>query len=419
LKKLTGLSNFFSKILNFIVRKKIVFLVVDGLADLPINGKTPLKEAKKPNLDWFAKNGITGEMLLIKKSLWKKLISASISHVANISLLGYSPEKYKLKRGTLEAIGADLPYKEGELAVRCNFATVDKDLRVIDRRAGRNFFGLNEIVQYINENVDISVPFLLKRTYGHRAVLWIKKKLSDEITTNDPFVTGEKVKKIQALKKEAQITAKIVQDFVDKVHSLIEYHPANVKRIKRKIPPANFILVREAGNSLLALPNFCRKYKVKAVCIAENGAMKATCMLAGFDAITVPEFELNGKIDMKKTLDFIFNAIENSLPEYDFIYAHIKSADEASHDGDFKRKVKAIEAIDKKLKNFRNFDGILVVTCDHITSTEQKKHAFGPVPVLVYGLGKDKVKNFDEFSVKKGKLGLIDGKKLMKYIFAI
>jgi 2,3-bisphosphoglycerate-independent phosphoglycerate mutase len=398
--------------------RKIIFLVIDGLADLPIKGKTPLKEAKKPNLDWFAENGITGEINPIKKSLWKKLNPASISHIANIGLLGYDVEKYKLKRGTLEAIGADLPIKEGELAVRCNFATVDKDLRIIDRRAGRNVLGLNEIVQYVNANLDIGVPFLLKRTYGHRAVLWIKKKLSDEVTSNDPFSLNEKARKILALKKEAEISAKILQDFVDKFYALSEYHQANAKRIKKKIPLANFILIREAGNSIFALPNFYRKYKVKAVCIAENGAMKATCMLAGFNAITVPEFvDEKGKIDMKKTLDFIFNSIENSIPEYDFIYAHIKSADEASHDGDFKRKVKAIEAIDKKLKNFESFDGILVVTCDHITSTEQKKHVFGPVPVLVYGLGKDKVKKFDEFSVKKGKLGLITGKKLMNFIF--
>jgi 2,3-bisphosphoglycerate-independent phosphoglycerate mutase len=402
---------------KFIVRKKIVFIVVDGLADLPIDGKTPLVQAAKPNLDWFASNGMTGEINLFKKSFWSKIASRSISHLANISLLGYSPEKYNLQRGMLEAVGADLPIKNGELAIRCNFATVDEDLKVIDRRAGRNVLGLNEIVQYINENVDIGVEFLLKRTYGHRAVLWIKEKMSDQISSNDPFTEGEKVKKILPLKKEAQATAKIVQDFVDKAHSLIEFHQANAERIRKKISPANYILVREAGNNLIALPNFCRRYRIKAVCVAENGAMKATCMLAGFNAVTVPEFEKDGKIDVKKTLNFIFENVENLIPEYDFVYAHIKPADEASHDGDFKRKVRVIEAIDKRLEAFRGFDGILVVTCDHITSTQQRKHVYGPVPVLVYGLGKDKVKTFDEFAVKKGKLKMLTGKKLMNFIF--
>ena len=120
------------------MRKKIVFIVIDGLADLPINGKTPLMQATKPNLDWLASNGMTGEINLFKKSFWSKIASRSISHLANISLLGYSPEKYNLQRGVLEAVGADLPIKNGELAIRCNFATVDEELRVIDRRAGRN-----------------------------------------------------------------------------------------------------------------------------------------------------------------------------------------------------------------------------------------------------------------------------------------
>jgi 2,3-bisphosphoglycerate-independent phosphoglycerate mutase len=65
---------------------------------------------------------------------------------------------------------------------------------------------------------------------------------------------------------------------------------------------------------------------------------------------------------------------------------------------------------------FRNFNGILIVTCDHITSCEKKAHVHGPVPILIYGKGKDKVKSFDEFSVKKGKLGLMTGKKLWRYV---
>ena len=89
----------------------------------------------------------------------------------------------------------------------------------------------------------------------------------------------------------------------------------------------------------------------QAVCIAENGVIKATCMLAGFSAITVPE------LTAEATLDFIFDNIESALTEYDFVYAHIKGADEAAHDGDFERKRRVIEEIDKKLESFKNFDG--------------------------------------------------------------
>ncbi len=394
------------------LKRKVVMIVADGLADLPIDGATPLSEAKKPNLDYLAKNGACGELILVPKTLgvW--------SHIANTALLGYNPEKLYLKRGTLEAVGADIPYKEGHLALRCNFATVDKTLTVLDRRVGRNSLGLDELARYINEHVDIGVPFLLRRTYGHRAALVIKMNLSDQITSNDPQKTGETIKRISGLNSEAMFAAKIVQDFVDKSHNIMQYHETNAKRISKNIPVANYILVRDAGNRLQDLmPHFTVKHNIsKAVCIAENGVMKATCMLAGFNAITIPEILKDGKIDFEGTLDFIFDNIDNSLAEYDVIYAHIKGTDEPAHDGDFDRKRKIIEAVDRRLEQFRDFDGILIVTADHITSTEQKAHAHGPVPVLIYGKAKDKVETFDEFAVKNGKLNKMSGLQLWKYV---
>jgi 2,3-bisphosphoglycerate-independent phosphoglycerate mutase len=392
------------------VKKKIVFLVIDGLADTPINNKTPLSEARKPNLDYFAKNGLLGQIIPVKKSYWNELTRTSVSHVANISLLGFNPYKLELKRGPLEAVGANIPYTEGHLAIRCNFVTVDKDLTVLDRHVGRNFSGLDEIARTINEQVSIGVPFVFMRTYGHRAVLIIKEKLSDRITDSDPYYEGEKVRTIEPLVPEAKRSAELVQKFLDKARELIEFHPANEKRIKDGIPPANCLITREAGNKLPSLPNFSKRYKVRAVCIAENGVMKATCLLAGFNAITVPELKF------QPSLKFIFDSIDAALAEYDFVYAHIKGPDEPAHDGDFHKKREMIEEIDRKLERFKNFKGILVVTCDHITSCKTRKHEFGPVPVLVYGLGKGKSKAFNEMEAEKGKLGLITGKKLMDLI---
>lgn len=387
------------------MKKPVVFIVIDGLADLPMDGKTPLKEAKTPNLDWFAEHGMSGELNLTPKNLevW--------SQIANVSLLGFDPKKFYIKRGPLEAVGADLPYKEGHLALRCNFATVDKNLVVTDRRGGRSRFGLDEIARYINKNVKIGAGFVLMRTYGHRAVLVIKEKLSDQISINDPYKTGEKVKPIEPLKEEAKRSAELVQDFINKARDVMEYHPLNAQRIDKGLPPANYLLIRDAGNRLMTLPNFPKKHGVKAVCISENGVMKATCMLAGFRAITVPE------LDTESALDFIFDNMENALTEYNFVYAHMKGVDEAAHDGDFQKKVKEIERIDEKIEAFKSFKGILVVTCDHITSCKLKSHVHGPVPILVFGKGADKVKTFDEFAVKGGKLKNYNGRKLWKLVF--
>lgn len=389
--------------------KKVVFLLFDGLADLPVNGTTPLKEAKKPNLDYLAKNGLTGELTVLPNSYWKGKPLGS--HQLSISLLGFNPKKYLLQRGPLEAVGTGIPYQEGHLAVRCNLATVDSSLKVLDRRAGRSTYGLDEIVQYINEHVDIGVPFTFLRVYGHRCVLILRKKLDDRITTNDPF-EAERVRPIEALSNEAEESAQLVQKFVDKFYDLAQYHPKNYERKRKGLLPANYLLVRQAGNKLLDLPNFPKKWKLgKAVCLAENGAVKATCMLADFNSVTIPE------LPFRESLEFVFDNIEELLIDYQLVYVHIKWTDPPGHDGDFKEKVRVIEAIDKKLETFKKFDGILVITTDHITSTKFKVHMPGKVPLLIYGKGKDRVKTFDEFSVKKGKLKNYVPLKMWKYIF--
>jgi 2,3-bisphosphoglycerate-independent phosphoglycerate mutase len=393
-------------------KKKVVFIVVDGLADALKDGKTPLSEAKKPTIDWLAENGSVGEAMLITKTLWKEIDARGVSQYGNTSLLGLNPAKYPLDRGPLEAVGVKIPFKDGHLAVRCNFATVDRNMRITDRRAGRSTYGLDMIGRRINKSVKLDERFVFMRTYGHRAVLVIKKKLSPEIEGNDTPV-GQRVGRVTALVPEAEESARLVQDFIDKARNVIHFHTKNSERIDKGLPPANYLLVRQPGNSIPKFPNFPKKWKLnKALCISENGVMKATCMLAGFNSINVPEFS-----DHTEWLDFIFDNVETALSEYDFVYIHIKGADQAAHDKDPKRKREVIEDIDRHLEPYRNFDGVIVITCDHITSSLSGDHEYGPVPVLLYGRGKDSVKTFDEQIAKKGALGRMTGRELLKHVF--
>lgn len=314
------------------MKKKVIFLLFDGLADLPINGATPLKEAKKPNLDYLTKNGLTGELTVLPNSFWK---TPQGSHYATIALLGYNPKKYPIQRGPLEAVGSGIPYQEGQLAMRCNLATVDENLKIVDRRAGRSVHGIDEIIRYANTHIDIGVPFTFMRTYGHRCVLILRKQLSEEITGNDSYKVGEKVKPIESLSSEAEETAQLVQKFIDKFYDLAQYHPKNYERKKKGILPANYLLVRQIGNKILDLPDFPKKWKVeRAACLAENGAVKGVCMLADFNSVTIPE------LPFRESIEFIFDNIEELLTEYPLVFVHIKWTDEPGHDGNFKRRRK-------------------------------------------------------------------------------
>ncbi len=388
-------------------RKKIVLLLIDGLADEVVNKKTPLREAYKPNFDFLAANGLTGQLNLIPKT------QPPETHIAVASLLGCSPSRYYLKRGPIEAVGAGIPLEGDFLALRANFATIDESGKVIDRRAGKDAYGLSEIARSINKEVDIGIKFIFLRSSAHRAVLVLKEKLSDKIEGNDPLKIGKLPKEIKPLEKTplASLTARILQNFVEKSHEIMQYHQVNYERISKGLLPVNYILLRGAGNKLPRLPNFVKKWKIgKSIFVGEVGAAKGIAMLSGFDSLV---YMSRGSRD----INYVFERISDLLPEYDFIFAYIKSVDEASHEGNFEKKKKLIEEIDSRLEDFKNFDGILIITSDHITSSKKREHLHGPVPLLVYGLKKkDKVKSFDEMAVRKGKLKNFTPSKLWRLV---
>jgi len=379
--------------------ENIFFILVDGLSDLP-NKRTPLSEATKSEINSIVRKSLVAKFLPLSKEEWPKSGYASVSQYANLSILGNDVKRIYIKRGPVETIGSDLEYKEGWLAIRVDFGTVDENLVVIDRRAGREIFGIDVIVEDVNK-MNFEVPFILKRTYGHRGVLIFKEKLSDKITDGDPLEINKKVCIVQPKEKStiAIKTSKIVQKFLEKTHFLMKNHKINKERKRRGMLEVNYLLTREAGNRLPKVKNFFKMFNFEnGVAIAENGVMKGTCKLAGFDCINVDE------MDYENQMDFIFKKILEVRKKYQFIYAHIKGADEAAHDKNFEKKVKVIETLDKYigflLNNIDFKKSILIITSDHITDCSTGKHEFGYVPILIYGNG-IKGNNRKDFSEKE------------------
>jgi 2,3-bisphosphoglycerate-independent phosphoglycerate mutase len=112
---------------------KLIYVAIDGMGDIPskrLDNKTPLEAAETPNMNALAQNGKTGLMYTVGKGI------APESDVAVISLLGYDPLKYSTGRGVIEAVGAGMDMKDGDVALRCNFATLGEGISLLDRRAG-------------------------------------------------------------------------------------------------------------------------------------------------------------------------------------------------------------------------------------------------------------------------------------------
>ena len=383
--------------------EKIIFIVIDGLGDKPIaelGNKTPLEAAKTPNLDWLAENGICG-LLQPFKFAQQEYPTSETTHLA---LFGYDPKIYFLGRGVYEAAGVGLDLEEGDVALRGNFATLDKDLRVIDRRAGR-IKKTQPLIAALRGITINGVKFLVKKSFGHRLVIVLRNEsLSAKISDSDPKKEGLKIKNVLPLDKtpEARLTAEVLNKFLYKAHQILK------KRSRR----ANGILARGAGQ-FKETPSFKEKYGLKSACITGGGLYEGIGKILGMEIIKVKGVTGFPTTNLKAQ----FLAAKKVLGKYDFLFLHIKAADNLAEDGDFLGKKEFIERIDKNLKPLLGLkNALIVVTSDHSTCCALKRHCEEPPPFLIYGRGSDNVKMFSEKACQKGKLGLIKQLDLMSNI---
>ncbi len=398
---------------------KIALIIIDGLGDKPIkefDDQTPLESAKTPNLDYLASNGALG---LIEPYIRKTIPTSEESH---FSLFGYNPETYHIKRGIFTAQGLGINLEKGDVALRGHFATVGDNLQMIDRRAGR-IDKTQVLVKSLNGMVIDNVKFLLKNIGGYRVGVVLRgKNLSANISDADPFYLNlkTKVEKVVALDKNPKsiFTAKVLNEFLEKSHDILKNHSLNKRREEKGLLPANYVLVRGAS-SLHKIPSFKNKYNLNAACIAGKFLYQQIGKLLGMDLIKVKGADgtintnLRGKI----------KAVKECLKKYDFVFLHIKACDSLAEDGDCFAKKKFIEKIDKNIKSLLDLkDTAIIITCDHSTCCQLKRHCKELIPVLICELPV-KLKNpeikFSEKNCLKGDLGRFEQISLMSRILKL
>ena len=403
--------------------KKIILIICDGMGDLPIadfGNKTPLEAANTPNMDYLAKNGTNGIMYVLGKGVRPN------SDEAHLTIFGYNLETDYPGRGPIEAAGVGMELEDGDIAIRANLATVDDELRVLDRRAGR----IEDCPPLVSEldGMEIDgVKFLVKPGTAHRVALIMRGKgLSDRITNSDVhYVTEDKViedwegLKVNIVKPmdnslEAKYTAEVLEKFLKEANKILEKNPLNKQRTESGLLKGNYLLTRGPGY-YKKLVVFKEKYNLNACCIAGAGLYKGLGLMAGMKLINVP-----GATGMPNTnVRAKIEAAMEQVKTYDFIFIHIKATDIFGENGDAVGKRDFIEKIDLALAGIEKVDAKIVITADHSTPCSHKDHSTDPVPFLVYGsdLESDKVEHFGETECAKiGGGGEIMGKDFMDMI---
>ncbi len=410
----------------------MIYVLLDGVGDLPhpdLDGKTPLEAANTPTLDKIASNGAIGEVISVGKGI------APESDIAVFNMLGYKFNHTEyVGRGVIEAIGIGIDFKDGDLALRGNFSTLNEEGIIIDRRAGRHIEKEDTcgIAKEIEENIKISHPdtsVVVSPTIGHRVTVRIRvksQKLSARITNTDPaysniggmgvakavgdFLKIEKCLPLEGT-EDSKFTANLVNEFSEQVMDIMKESKINKKRQEQNKKQLSCILLRDAGNKYPDVIPINEKYAMKFSCIVDMPVE-----LGISEVLKMKAYEAGGLTDYEEKARVAANAMKTQ----NAIYVHLKGPDEFGHDGDAVGKTKNIEEIDQRffktlIENIDASKVAIIISADHSTPCINKGHSDDPVPVLVSGdfIKNDGTTRMTEEQAKKGSIGLLQGAEVV------
>ncbi|MBW3622668.1 MAG: 2,3-bisphosphoglycerate-independent phosphoglycerate mutase [Armatimonadetes bacterium] len=389
---------------------KGLLLIGDGMGDRAVpalGGKTPLEAANTPIMDRCAAEGESGHMDPIAPGI------RAGSDTAHLAMLGYDPYQVYPGRGPFECFGIGMEVQPGDLAFRFNFATVDENFTVLDRRAGRITKGTDRLAAAIDGMQVQDVLILAKESVAHRGGMVMRGPgLHTKISEADPHAEGLKVLEVQALSPEAEKTALVCNEVIRRSYDILNDHPINRERVAQSLPPANILLPRGAGFA----PNlglFSDRYGITGACIVEVGLVKGIGRYIGMDVIDVIGSTANVETDTVA----IGNAVIEALGRHPFVLCNVKGPDVAGHDCNPQGKIRIIEKIDAMLGQI--LDGVenltVAVTGDHCTPVTFGDHTGEPVPILFHGptVRPDGVQSFGERAATLGSVHRIQGKDVM------
>ena len=411
---------------------KIIYVLLDGVGDLPhpdLAGKTPLEAATTKNMDMLAKNGIMGQVISVGKGI------APESDIAVFNMLGYKFQHSDYAgRGVIEAIGIGIDFKDGDLALRGNFATLDDEGKIIDRRAGRRIE--REDVEKISKEIEKEIKFsnpnttvVVAPTVGHRVTIRLRdsKPLSSEISNTDPayarvdgmgiakavsdFMKIEKCIPLEQSENAAN-AANLVNEFTKQSLEIMKKSDVNKQRSQKNKKLLNSILLRDAGNKYPNVKPINDLHSMNFSCIVD---MPVEIGISNI--LKMKAFNAGGLTDYEEKARVAAQAMKTE----NAIYVHLKGPDEFGHDGDAIGKMKNIEEIDERffgtLLDHVDVSKIaIMISADHSTPSIHKGHSDDPVPLLISGnmITNDDTQRFTETEAKKGAIGLIDGVQVVK-----
>ncbi len=391
-------------------KRQGLLIIMDGLGDRPnpeLNGMTPLESAETPNLDYLASKGMCGNVYPIAPGI---RVGTDVGH---LHIFGYDSNKVYSGRGPLEAYSAGIKLMPGDVAFRGNFATIDDDYTVIDRRAGRIRKGTKELAEAINGLIlsDGTQVFVKELTEHRVAIVLRGNELSDKISCTDPGTAEEGEKLIIPSPLDdstsAEKTAKNLWEFTNRACEILKDHPINKQRHAEGLNIANVVITRGVGQEK-HIPSIKELYNIKAACVAGDITVGGIAELAGMDYFSDDSFTGSFDTNLIGKVDLTIKLLNEK--NYDWVVMHVKATDLAGHDNLPIMKKDMIEKVDRAIGIILQEIDInkcyITVTADHSTPCEARDHTGDGVPTIIAGVDvrKDSVKSAGESQFMSGSL---------------
>jgi 2,3-bisphosphoglycerate-independent phosphoglycerate mutase len=400
--------------------RRIVLLVLDGVGDLRTDAqpRTALDEARTPNLDRLAARSSLGRLIPAGTGITPG------SGPGHLGLFGYEPTspEVDIGRGVLEALGLGLDISADTIVARGNFATVDGEGLLTDRRAGRlpgaegrricaRLAGRIEAAgdapgDALGDVVGAGVEVEVHPGEAYRFVLLFRPRagtppLDAELADTDPQQLGVAALPVQAAGGAGESARRTAARIAPAVAAL----QAELRDEAR----ANSFLLR-GFSKLPVLPGVGELYRLRAAALAGYPLYRGVAKVCGMEVL-----------DCGKSFGEALDLMEERWSDFDYFFVHVKGTDMAGEDGDLPAKAGAVEAVDVLLPRLLDLGPeVLAITGDHSTPAPMEAHSWHPVPLLLRSetCFVDECSRFTEAEAIRGAVGTIPSSDLMGLLLA-
>lgn len=370
--------------IHWVRTMKYILLIGDGMGDVPIpslGNRTPLEVAETPAMDRLAR---LSEMLLVRT------VPEGYppgSDVANLSLMGYEPERYYTGRAPLEAASLGVELAPDEIAFRCNLVHVDRPdddrLIMVDYSSGHiTTAESRQLIEALQAGCG-NDRLKLYPGVSYRHLLVYRGELPAGFTTVPPHDHSDQ--DVTAF-FQAYGQVDVFPPLLAKSSEILADHPVNRERARQGKRTANAIWLWGEGKRP-AMETLAQRFGIRGGLISAVDLLKGLGVLGGLEVIDVPG--ATGYLDTNYAGKA--QAALDVLAKNDFVLVHVEAPDETGHQGLATEKVRAVTDFDRRIvapiveeMERRDEPFRLVVTMDHYTPVHRRTHEDWPVPMFLY-----------------------------------